>query len=143
MLWEMYHGHTVQWGPVTVHDHRIFGPSGLWLDYTSLERFYPADGGHAEWRHRVKNGYRKMYGAKLVENVVQWLASFPIRHGMVRISKLGYRIPLTVHDDVFILIGEPCEENFAQCVAEMEKPLDWLPACPIAVDAKLLDALDE
>lgn len=153
MLWEIYHGNTVEWGPCTIHDHRIFGPGDLWLDWTSLERHivedgeqrkYGTDAGKEVWRRRVREGWQKMYPAKCVENLIQWLASYPIRHGMVRISQLGYRIPLTVHDDVFILIPcEQCEERFAQCVAEMEKPLDWLPECPIAVDPKLLDALDE
>src|SRR5712671_2176422 len=83
---------------LTVHDHRIFGPDGLWLDYSSLE--YTES---MEWRHRVRSGYRKTYGARLIENIVQFLASIPIRRALVYGAELGLRMPLTVHDDVFCL----------------------------------------
>jgi hypothetical protein len=145
-LWHLFNGTTVTWPgceAVTAHDHRLFGPGGLWLDFTSLER-HTTEEGEQIWRHRVKNGWRKTYGARLIENLIQWLASYPIRHGMVRISsELGLKIPLTVHDDIFMLVPVECVDLFEEAVKIMSQPLPWLPECPIAVEAKLLDALDE
>jgi hypothetical protein len=147
-LWHLFNGTTIQWPgcpAVTAHDHRLFGPGGLWLDFTSLERFTPEGETREAWRHRVKNGWRKTYGARLIENLIQWLASYPIRRALVEVPARGFRLPLTVHDDVFILVecDERAETRFAEAVAVMSRPLEWLPECPVAVEAKLLGALDE
>jgi hypothetical protein len=134
---------------MTIHDHRIFHPGGLWLDFTSLERV-TLDDGETVWRHRVRNGWRKTYGARLTENVIQWLARLVISEAMVRIHhRIGVRMPLTVHDDVFFLIpktgmnGVSAEHILEMCGEEMSRPLTWLPECPISVDSELLDALSK
>lgn len=134
---------------MTIHDKRIFGPGPngdrLWLDFSSLERVRLEDGTEA-WRHRVRSGYRKTYGARLVENVVQWLARLIISQAMVRVSRLGYQIPLTVHDDIFVLIPADrgdMKEQLEAIRLEVQRPVDWLEACPIEAEADLLDALDK
>jgi len=148
-LWHLLDGSTVKWPgcPVVAHDHRLFHePSGLWLDFTSLERIVDEKTGDQIWRHRVKNGWRKTYGAKLIENLIQFLASFPIRDAIVHAkNNLGLTVPLTIHDDVFVLVenNERGELKFNELVAFMSRPLPWLPECPIAVEAKLGETLDD
>ena len=95
------------------------------------------------WHHQVRDGWRKTYGARLVENLIQFLARMVISERMVAISRLGLKVPLTVHDDVFILVPDDRTDLWDQAVKIMEAPLSWLPECPIACEAKLLDALDE
>jgi DNA polymerase bacteriophage-type len=151
MLWALRDGHTVQWGPpgqtepcMYVHDHRVFHvPSGLWLDYTSLDRVR-LDDGEEIWRMKVREGYRKMYGARLIENVVQFLARIVITDAMKRVAAMGYKIPLTVHDNIYTVIpanrgdfGQQLEV-IREAVAQ---PVPWLERCPIAAEAELLDAL--
>ncbi len=120
ILWTLLAGHTMEWGPpgqpepcMTIYDHRIFGPGGTWLDFTSLKR------------ERLESG----------EEV--W--------AMVRILEMGYRIPLTVHDDCYILIpnDEYAQAAFDKLAVIVAQPLVWMPACPIAVEAELLDALEK
>jgi len=135
MLWHIHDGTHIGWGPLTVHDHRIFGPGGLWLDFTSLERFTPEGEKDEVWRHRVKTGWRKTYGARLVENVIQFLARIVISQAMIRIRAHGIRIALTCHDDVYIAVNH--EKQFEIANAEMSRQLEWLPECPIAIEAKL------
>lgn len=159
-------GSTVQWQCLEVHDHRIFHrQSGLWLDFTSLE-YVTLDTGEKVWRHRVREGYRKTYGARLVENIIQWLARLVISEAMVRIdSIIGVKMPLTVHDDVFCLIpkkgmhtrtkgflsAEPYQDAAGHTTCEildhcrriMEQPLTWLPRCPISAEPELLEALSK
>lgn len=149
-------GHTAEWRPpgqtngcMTIHDHRIFGPGPdgdrLWLDFSSLDRVR-LDNGEETWRHRVRNGYRKTYGARLVENVVQWLARLIISQAMVRVSQMGYQIPLTVHDDIFVLIPANRGDMKAQLETirlEVQRPVPWLQDCPIEAEAELLEALDK
>ena len=156
MLWLIAAGHSAEWRPpgqtngcMIVHDKRIFGPGTdgdrLWLDFSSLERVR-LDNGEEVWRHRVRNGYRKTYGARLVENVVQWLARIIISQAMVRVSRLGYQIPLTVHDDIFVLIPAnrgDMEEQLERIRQEVARPVEWLKDCPIEAEAELLDALDK
>ncbi len=86
-----------------------------------------------------------MYGARLIENIVQFLASIPIRRAIVHADQLGLKVPLTVHDDVFVLIenSEHGRGKFMELVRFMQRPLDFLPACPIGVEYELLDALDK
>lgn len=149
-------GQTAEWAPpgqpsgcMRIHDHRIFGPGPdgdrLWLDYSSLERVR-LDSGEEIWRHKVREGYRKTYGARLVENVVQWLARLIISQAMVRVSRMGYQIPLTVHDDIFVLIptdrGDPAEQ-LERIRLTVQQSVPWLEACPIEAEAELLDALDK
>lgn len=135
-----------------IRDGRIFHPCGLWLDYTSLD--YGANinvqtGLELDPKtlyYRVREGWRKMYGGRFVENIIQWLASIPIRHRMVEINRrFGWRIPLTVHDDIFMLVPNTRQglEDFERAKAMMETPLDWLPECPIACEGEPMDALDK
>jgi hypothetical protein len=142
MLTHLRDGVTVPWGCVTVHDHRIFhNASGLWLDFTSLEQVNVD--GEWIWRHRVKNGWRKTYGARLIENCIQWLARMKISDAMVKISQLGLKIPLTCHDDVYILVLPRQENLFSEAVAIMKETIPWLPECPINCEFALLDAMDK
>jgi hypothetical protein len=148
MLTHLRDGVDMQWpgcDAVCVADHRLWHiPSGLWMDFTSLE-WHMAEDGEQFWRMRVKNGWRKVYGAKLIENLIQFLASFPIRQAIVYArQELGLVVPITVHDDIHVLISndERGEEKFRQLVDYMSRPLDWLPECPIAVEAKLGDDLE-
>jgi DNA polymerase len=154
LLWSLANGYEFEWAPpgqgnircMTIHDHRIFGPGSngdrLWLDYSSLERVR-LDTGEEIWRHQVRQGWRKTYGARLIENVIQWLARIVISQAMVRVSQMGYRIPLTVHDDIIVLIpNTPNAMNELEAIRlEVEKPVAWMPACPIKAEAELLDAL--
>ena len=153
ILWSLLDGHSFDWGYpgqgqthcMRVHDHRIFHvDTGLWLDYSSLQRV-KLDDGQEIWRHRVANGYRKTYGARLIENVVQWLARLVISEAAVRVKyQLGYRIPLTVHDNIYTLIpankGDPAEQ-LERIRQEVARTVPWLEACPIDAEAELGDAL--
>lgn len=135
---------------MTVHDHRIFGPGPigdrLWLDYSSLE-YTTFDDGKPGWRHQTRTGWRKTYGAKMHQNICEFLGRLVISQAMVRIRDLGLRIVLSAHDDVYILIPRKgAERGTAQellilCAQEMARPLSWLPECPIQAEAELLDAL--
>lgn len=151
MLWALRDGHTVQWGPpgqtapcVAVHDHRIFHvATEQWIDYTTLERVR-LDDGEEIWRYKVREGWRKMYGARLVENVVQFLAGIVIKEAMKRVAAMGYRIPLTVHDNIYTVI--PANRGDFQSQLDtihnaVAQPVPWLERCPIVAESELLDAL--
>jgi hypothetical protein len=151
VMWCLRDGHDLDWRPpgqaepcMSVHDHRIFGPGGLWLDYSSLERVR-LDTGEEIWRHKVRNAWRKTYGARLIQNIIELLARQVISQAMVRVKyQLGYRVPLTVHDNIYTLIpvnAGNLEGQLETICKEVAKPVPWLERCPIAAEAELLDGL--
>ena len=74
-----------------------------------------------------------MYGAKLVENVVQALARVVLSQAMLRIENEGFRVVNTTHDELLVLIPKDgYEEKHAErCAAEMKIAPDWLPQIPL------------
>ena len=47
-----------------------------------------------------------MYGAKLVENVVQWLSRIVTAEAMVKFHAAGYPVVGMAHDDVWLLVPD-------------------------------------
>lgn len=121
-----------QWGPTYVKDGRIWLPNGLSLDYTTLFKWKSEDGTSAQWYIIGRDGPTKMYGGKLVENWIQALARIVCAQGLLRIHRLGYRVPNMEHDAGWILIPEDGEEeHMARCYQEMVRIPSWLPGIPL------------
>lgn len=80
------------------------------------------------------NKLTRIYGAKVVENVVQALARIVVFDQMLEISK-KYRVVLTVHDEVVICVrkGE-AEEAGHFMEATMSKPTVWAPDLPVSCE---------
>lgn len=94
-------------------------PSGLHVKYNNLR----ADReGQYQYEAR-KNEWVKIYGGKVVENVVQALARIVIGQQMLRIAE-RYRVVLTVHDAIACIapIGEaPLARDY------VEECMRWVP----------------
>lgn len=79
-------------------------------------------------------GETETYGGKLVENIVQATARDCLAVAMTRVSKLGYKIVMHVHDEM--IVDVPVEDAGAldtinACMAE---PIDWAPDLPLKGD---------
>jgi hypothetical protein len=125
-------------GLLRVEGGRIYHPNGTWLDYRGLKW------GEGEWRLYGKNGaWSKMYGAKLVENVVQWLSRIVTAEAMVKFHKAGYPICGMAHDDVWLLVPtDPREQNCVEgnkqrIISIMSETPSWAPGLPLAADCKI------
>jgi DNA polymerase len=77
-------------------------PSGLSLRYPDLTGSAD-EKGRVQWHYGVDK--KKLYGGKVVENVVQAVARCVMTDGMLRIQK-RYSCVLTVHDEVVVLVPE-------------------------------------
>lgn len=84
------------WGPMQVMRGRINYPNGGYSDYSHLGH----DG--RDYYTETRTGKHKIYGAKLVENVVQALSRVVLSQAMLRIAE-RYKIVLTTHDEVVAL----------------------------------------
>ena len=88
---------------------------------------------------KTRKGWVKLYGAKLVENLIQALARVVVSQAMIRLKKLGYRCKNTKHDSLWLLIPKEdgrLEEHKAVILREMNRELPWLPGCPLAAEFK-------
>lgn len=127
-----------QWGPMTIRDKKIYLPNGTRINYDQLE--WRADKkGEQNWQLKLRTGWTKMYGAKLVENVVQALARVVASDGMLRLNRAGFRPIMSSHDDVAVLVKRDGHEQEAVdfCVNAMKQEPTWLPGIPLGAEHEI------
>lgn len=146
MLARLAGGPPIEWGPLTVKDHKIYLPSGQYMVYDSLEyhrpdedeeiRDFEADG---YWRVRVKSGWKKMWGAKLTQNICEFVSRVIVTQAMIRCKRMGFRTLNHPYDELLLLIPDDskAEENLAACMAEMKLTPSWLPGIPLDCEGAL------
>lgn len=78
-------------------------------------------------------GRVETYGGKLTENIVQAIARDLMVEGMIQVEILGYRIILTVHDEIIadVPFGFGSQKEFEEAMAYVPP---WAKGCPVAVD---------
>lgn len=133
--------HPITWGCVEVRTGEIIGPNGTRLRYPDL-RYEDDDqdqfGG--SWKYTTRKGRVKLYGAKLVENLIQWLAWIAFQQDICRIGKESGLWPsIREHDAGTWLIPDDqyAEQTLAYLKAEMSRPPAWMPDIPLDADAVL------
>ena len=76
-------------------------------------------------------GSKRLFGAKLVENISQALARIIMTDGMLRVSK-RYFVAGTVHDELIAVVGESEAQEAADWVKlQMVKEPPWMPGIPL------------
>lgn len=134
-------GPPMEWGPLTVRDHRIVLPSGQAMIYDTLEYYRPEDGNDREgWRLRTRQGWKWVWGAKIAQNVMECVSRVIVSQAMVRIWKqYGVRTLNWPYDELLLLIPDDdrAEETLEKCKAEMRVAPDWLPGLPLECEGEL------
>ena len=133
------------WGPFRIRcdvergTRRIVLPNGVELIYDTLEEFTDPEKNETFFRIKTRRGSVKTYSGKLVENIIQALARVVISQAMIRLKHLGYRIIMTKHDSLWVLIPKNdgrLEEHKHVILGEMSRELPWLPGCPLSAEFK-------
>lgn len=134
---------------------RIILPNGCQLIFDTLEWHIPTQEECAkiknDWKHRgyfrmkTRKGWVDVYGAKLIENIIQALARVHLMTVMLRIRAAGIRIWMRCHDELAMLIKD---NQFAQatiewCAAQMKIPPDWMPNVPLDAEYMLGDRYEK
>jgi DNA polymerase len=137
----------VQFGPVEIGHGYIMSPCGLKMEYADpSRRWIPDDqgaGGKYEYSYRYGNLWHRLYGAKLLENIVQHLARVIVMNAALRIRDRGkgrpypwaYRFVHQAHDElVFIVPDDELNEAKRIIHAEMVRPPSWGLDIPLVAD---------
>lgn len=116
---------------LTFDKERILLPSGLALKYPNLTG-EADEKGRIQWIYGAdEKSRRKLYGGKIVENVVQAVARCVMTDGMLRIQK-RYSCVLTVHDEVVCLVPEnEAVEAEAWVLEQMVVDPKYMPGIPL------------
>lgn len=121
-------------------------PNGMMVRYSNLR-----SDGQSGYLYDSRYGPVKIYGGKVIENVVQALARIVVFNQMAKIDQWcrkqdnplagrRYKVALTVHDEVVAV----SPENVAQATYDfmmdaMSKPPSWAPTLPVACEGDIGD----
>lgn len=134
---------TVKFGPCTISYGNVLLPSGLSLRYADPKSKMETDGpraGRTQHFYRYGKFWHSLYGAKLLENIVQALARIVVMNAALRIRDRGKNQPnwrdyffrLQAHDElVFIVKKAHLAETKKVIMEEMTRRPSWAPDAPI------------
>jgi hypothetical protein len=154
--------HPIQWGPLIVETGKI-SLNGIPIWYPELHYYEPSlEDGLARlaelanmpealreegrdnqmqgyWRYRTRKGWAKLYGGKLVENVVQFMSRVDMSQSLLRIlARTGIRPAQLEHDAAVWVVPERLVTPFASVVnEEMTRAPDWLPGIPLGCEVSI------
>jgi len=139
-------GDSMEWGPLTIRNKRIYLPPGQMLIYDTLEYHVPTDDENPKeferqgyWRVKTRHGWKTMYGSKFFQNLCEMVSRVIVSQAMIRCARMGYRALNWPYDELLFLIPKDghAEEHLERCRLEMCKTPDWLPGIPLDADASL------
>jgi DNA polymerase len=112
---------------------KIILPNGLALHYQNLHQ-----NNSGEYIYGIKNN-RKVYGAKIVENIVQALARTIIAEQMLEAHKtLSGTLVLSVHDEIVISTNiRHAESTLQNLINIMKTPPIWAHTCPLDAEGSI------
>ena len=123
----------VKFGPVTIGPGCILGPNGLEMRYGGIKYTVDAEG-RGEWVYRYGKTTHKMYGAKMLENIVQFLARIVVMNAALRLNDRGYRFCLQAHDELVFVVPEAGIDKAVKIIhEEMTRPPSWAKDIPLTV----------
>jgi len=127
-------------GILTCHLHKIWLPSGQMLHYDSLEWHVPPVDEECRdferegyWRLKTRQGWKKMWGSKLTQNLCEAVSRVIVSQAMIRIKRMGFRTLNWPYDELLLLLPKDGheEKNAEACAAEMKREVSWLPGLPL------------
>jgi DNA polymerase len=123
-------------GVLSVDAQGIRLPNGMYLTYPGLRP--SAEGRGWEYisdmrmhRRNPDNGWTKLYGGKLCENIIQALARIVIVEYMNKVAK-HYRVVMQVHDEIISSVPDEKVETARAFIEKvMRVPPKWAPGLPV------------
>lgn len=128
-----------------VADNKIYLPNGMNINYNGLQVRASPFTGKQELVYFNKKQPKTIYGAKVIENVVQALArivvfdQMVVIHQWLRAKSAADGIPrsvvLTVHDEVVVCVPDAEKDETLKFMEDaMKVPPSWAQGLPISCD---------
>lgn len=120
------------WGLCSTVQHGIRLPQGLMIRYPNLRQEWDEKAGRQNWVYGEGRHKAKLYGSKVVENLIQALSRIALTDIMLAYSKtpLGKRYPIAhcVHDEIVVVAKQDdAAEVLALLHQLMRTPPEWFP----------------
>ena len=124
----------VAWGPVRLQYRSILLPNGLRLFYDDLR--YEGDG----WIYTYAGSTKRLYGGKMLENIVQALDRICVMDAAVRIRKrtamFDLQLAHQVHDELVYVVPDDLVSVIRPMVEEeMKRRPVWGPDLPLSAES--------
>ncbi|HQT82052.1 MAG TPA: DNA polymerase [Ferrovaceae bacterium] len=134
MLYECLDGgDTYEFQCIQFRKGEIVLPNSMALRYPNLKAIKGEDK-RTEWVYGETG--KKIYGSKIVENIVQALARIVMTDAMLRINK-RYQIVLTVHDELVAVVpDQELEEAKDWIHAQMIMESAYMPSLPLGAETE-------
>jgi hypothetical protein len=127
-VWMTGTPNAVRFAPVVIGRGYIEGPGGLRMHYHQ-PRF---DMDTQEYVFNYGPRTYKMYGAKMLENIVQFLARIKVMNDALRISDRGFNFVSQSHDELaWIVPDSQVDECMTVALEEMRRPPSWAEGLPL------------
>lgn len=133
-VWGRPGARAVDYGPVSISSGVVRGPNGLEMRYDKPERL----SSNANFTYAYGGAMHNLYGAKLMENIIQFLARIVITNAALRLNDRGYRFALQVHDELVFIVPDHDVDNAKRVIhTELTRPPSWAKDLPLeaAVEA--------
>ncbi len=131
-VWSQPNGGFMNVGPVTISYGKVVGPGDLTLLYGD-----PYCDPQGEFKYRYAGKHHKMYGAKFLENIIQFLARIIIMNAALRLDRRGYRFALQAHDELVFLVPDVDVDNAKKIIyEELTRPPSWGRNIPLNAEVK-------
>lgn len=129
------------WGPLVVETGKI-SCQGIPIWYPELH-YHRDEEGEEYWRYKTRKGWAKLYGGKLVENVVQFMSRVDMSQSLLRIlARTNIRPAQLEHDAAVWCCPNNLVDAFVSVVqAEMTRSPEWLPGIPLGADISVSDTM--
>ena len=122
-------------GPLVFTRGRVRLPNGAFIYYPKLRQVYNEENDRWEWVYGVGKSRYRLYGAKLLENVVQALARVQMSSAWLKLVDAGYKVRLTVHDELVVVAPEDEAEHVKALMHQYLVAVpDWLPNVPLEAE---------
>lgn len=146
LLKVLANGATIQIGPLLARMHKLYLPNGAMMNYDTLEWHVPKPDEECRdferqgyWRMKTRQGWKKMWGSKLTQNICEAVSRVIVSQAMLRIKRMGFRTLNWPYDELLLLLPKDGNEeaNLERCMVEMRREVEWLPGLPLDCDGSV------
>jgi DNA polymerase family A len=135
-------GEEFSWKCFTIRDKKVYAPTGSYMHYDTLQYglIYPDDAKPDWFMYPKRNRKSKMYGAKFIENINQFLARCVVAEAALRMPK-DVPLVLETYDELVHLVHTENQHMALMRIAEIRP--NWAPDLPIEMEGGIYDRYEK